>query len=80
MIRLLRIVGFLLIGAGLILAGSWFIEPLRHLWPLLLALPMPIRIGLVVAGIGLLIVLATVVNDRLTADTSTLREDLGGDP
>jgi len=41
---------------------------------------MPIRIGLVVAGIGLLIVLATVVNDRLTADTSTLREDLGGDP
>ena len=79
MIKLLRIVGFLLIVAGLALAASWFIEPLRQVWPLLLDLPLPIRIGLVVAGIGLLVVFATVVHDRLTADQRSLDENLGGD-
>ncbi len=79
MIKLLRIVGFLLIAAGLALAASWFIEPLRQVWPLLLDLPLPIRIGLVVAGIGLLVVFATVVHDRLTADQRSLDENLGGD-
>lgn len=79
MIRLLRIVGFLLIIAGLLLAASWFIEPLRELWPLLLDLPLPIRIGLIVAGIGLLVVFATVVHDSLTADKRSLNENLGGD-
>ena len=79
MIKLLRIVGFLLIAAGLALAASWFIEPLRQVWPLLLDLPLPIRIGLVVAGIGLLVVFATVVHDRLTADQRSLHENLGGD-
>ena len=79
MIKLLRIVGFLLIAAGLALAASWFIEPLRQVWPLLLDLPLPIRIGLVVAGIGLLVVFATVVHDRLSADRRSLDENLGGD-
>lgn len=79
MIKLLRIVGFLLIAAGLALAASWFIEPLRQVWPLLLDLPLPIRIGLVVAGIGLLVVFATVVHDRVTADQRSLDENLGGD-
>ncbi len=79
MIRLLRIVGFLLIIAGLLLAASWFIEPLRELWPLLLDLPLPIRIGMIVAGIGLLVVFATVVHDSLTADKRSLDENLGGD-
>ena len=79
MIRLLRIVGFLLIAAGLLLAASWFIEPIRELWPLLLELPLPIRVGLVVAGIGLLIVFATVVHDNLTSDRRSLDERLGGD-
>jgi len=79
MIRLLRIVGFLLMAAGLLLAASWFIEPLRELWPLLLELPLPIRIGLAVAGIGLLVVFATVLHDSLTADQRSLDENLGGD-
>jgi len=79
MIRLLRIVGFMLIGAGLLLAGSWFIEPVREIWPLVLDLPLPIRIGLVVAGIGLLVVVATVVHDKRSADTRSLEENLGGD-
>lgn len=79
MIKLLRIVGFLLIVGGLLLAASWFIEPLRQLWPLLLDLPLPIRLGLVVAFVGLLVVFATVVHDRLNADPDTIREELGGD-
>lgn len=79
MIKLLRIVGFLLIAVGLALAASWFIEPLRQLWPLLLDLPLPIRIGLLVAGVGLLVVLATVVHDSLSADRRSLDEQLGGD-
>lgn len=79
MISVLRIVGFLMIGVGLLLAASWFIEPLRQLWPMLLELPLPIRIGLVVAAIGLLVVFGTVIHDRLRSDPNSLREDLGDD-
>jgi uncharacterized membrane protein len=79
MIKLLRIVGFLLIAAGLLLAASWFIEPLRQVWPALLDLPLPIRLGLIVAALGLLVVFATVVHDRLTADRQSLDEHIGGD-
>lgn len=79
MIKVLQLTGFLMIIAGTLLAASWFIDPLRQLWPLFLALPLPIRIGLVVAGIGLLVVFATVIHDRLTSDSSTLKEELGDD-
>lgn len=79
MTSVLRIVGFLMMAAGGLLVASWFIEPLRELWPVLLALPLPIRIGLAVAGIGLLVVFATVVHDRLDADKDSLREELGED-
>lgn len=79
MTRVLRITGFLMIIAGGLLAASWFIDPLRQAWPLLLTLPLPIRIGLVVAAIGLLVVLATVIHDRLTSDDSSLSEELGED-
>lgn len=80
MSRVLRIAGFLMIAAGGLLAASWFIEPLRELWPMLLELPPAIRIGLAVAGLGLLIVFATVLHDRLTADERSLDERIGGDP
>ena len=33
MTRLLRITGFLLIAAGAIIVLTWFIKPLRALWP-----------------------------------------------
>lgn len=79
MTSVLRITGFLMMLAGGLLAASWFIEPLRELWPMLLSLPLPIRIGLAVAGIGLVVVFATVVHDRLRADKDSLREELGED-
>lgn len=79
MISVLRIVGFLMICVGLLLAASWFIEPLRQFWPMLLALPMPVKIGLVVSAIGLLVVFGTVVHDRLKSDPDSVREQLGDD-
>ncbi|MDT8408379.1 MAG: hypothetical protein RQ741_02150 [Wenzhouxiangellaceae bacterium] len=80
MISLLRIVGILMIIIGLLLMASWFVEPLRQLWPWLLALPWPIRIGLVISGFGLLVMIGTVIYERLHADDGSLfEEELGED-
>jgi hypothetical protein len=79
MIEVLRISGLIMMVAGLLLAGSWFIEPLRELWPLLLDLPLPIRIGLIVAGVGLAVVMATVIHDRIRSNPDSIKENLGGD-
>lgn len=64
MIRLARITGFLLIIAGALVFLTYFIEPLREVWPWLLELPLPIRIGLVLASIGLLILLGSLIWER----------------
>jgi len=77
-IKLLRITGILMIAAGCLLAASWFIEPLRALWPALLALPLPVRIGLLISALGLLIVFGTVVHERFDSDPDSTRENLGG--
>ncbi len=79
MISLLRWLGTLLIVAGALIGGSWFIEPLRNLWPLFFDLPLPIRIGLVIAGTGLLVVMATVIQDRRSSNPESIREHLGDD-
>ncbi|MGK7297236.1 MAG: hypothetical protein ACNS61_15660 [Candidatus Wenzhouxiangella sp. M2_3B_020] len=79
MTSVLRIAGVMMMVAGGLLMASWFVEPLRALWPWLLDLPLPIRIGLAVSALGLLIVFATVVHDRLRADDRSLREELGDD-
>ena len=64
MIRLLRITGFLLIVAGAIVVLTWFIEPLRGIWPWLRELPLPIQIGFIMAGIGLIILFASLLWER----------------
>ena len=65
MIRLLRIVGFLMIGAGAFLVALWAIGPLRFLWPWFRALPWPVQAGLGAAGLGLVLILGTVLWERL---------------
>lgn len=65
MIRLIRIVGFLLIIAGAVVMLTWLIEPLRAIWPWLLKLPLPIRIGVAVAAGGFLLLLGSLVWERL---------------
>lgn len=64
MIRLVRITGFLLIGTGALLVLSYLIEPLRELWTLVYELPLPIRIGLVMAAVGFLVLLGSLLWER----------------
>lgn len=65
MTRLIRMVGFLLIAVGALVLASYLIEPLRELWPWLLQLPLPIRIGLGVAAAGFVLLFGTVLWERL---------------
>lgn len=65
MIRLVRIVGFLLIASGALVLASYLIAPLRELWPWFLRLPMPIQIGLGIAALGFLILVGSVLWERM---------------
>ncbi len=64
MIDVFRIMGFLLILSGILVIMTWLIEPLRALWPLLLALPTPVLIGIAVAFVGLLLLVASLIWER----------------
>ncbi|MFK7954847.1 MAG: hypothetical protein AB8B96_02035 [Lysobacterales bacterium] len=64
MIDVFRIMGFLLILSGILVIMTWLIEPLRALWPLLLALPTPVLIGIGVAAAGLLLLMASLIWER----------------
>lgn len=65
MIRVVRITGFLMVAAGALVILAWLYEPLRELWPLLRSLPWPVQLGLAMAGLGLLIVLASLLWERM---------------
>ena len=62
--RLVRLTGFLLIVAGVIVTLAWFIEPLREVWPWLLELPLPIRVGVILAAVGLLLLSGSLLWER----------------
>ncbi len=65
MIRLVRVVGFLLIAAGALVLVSYLFEPLQAIWIALISLPWPIKIGLGVAAFGLLLVLGSIIWERI---------------
>ena len=65
MTRLVRIVGFLLIIAGALVLASYLIEPLQDLWPWFRQLPTPIQIGLGIAAFGFVLLLGSVIWERL---------------
>jgi hypothetical protein len=78
MIRLIRIVGFLLIVSGALLVLTWLIEPLRFVWPWLRNLPWPIKAGLAAAAAGLLVLFGSLIWERLEErkkDRSLLDDD-----
>ena len=64
MIRVIRISGFLLIVAGIIVLLTWVIEPLRALWPWLLRLPLPVKVGMVGVVLGLVVLFASLIAER----------------
>ena len=77
MIRLIRILGFLLMAAGAVVVLTWMIRPLRVLWPWFRALPWPVQLGLAIAAAGLVLLMGTLLWERLEerdADRS-LREE-----
>ena len=67
MTQFVRIVGFLLVVVGALILASYLIEPLRAVWPWLLQLPLPVRIGLGLAAVGLVLVAGSVIHERLQA-------------
>jgi membrane protein implicated in regulation of membrane protease activity len=77
MIRLVRILGFLLIVAGAIVLVAWLIKPLRSVWPWLLMLPWPIKLGLGAAAVGLLLLFGSLIWERLEerGEDRNLRDD-----
>ena len=64
MIRLIRILGFLMIVAGAIILLTWLIKPLRIIWPWLMALPLALKIGIGVASVGFLLLMGTLIWER----------------
>lgn len=68
MIPVVRMTGFLLIIAGILVLLTWFIEPLRELlpqfWEWFKELPLPIRVGLTLAGTGLTLLFASLLVER----------------
>ncbi len=64
MIRLIRIMGFLMIAAGAVVAATWLIKPLRLIWPWLKQLPLPIQIGLGIAAFGMMLLIGSLLWER----------------
>lgn len=69
MIRMLRILGVMLILIGTLVILGWLIEPIRNAWPMVYewfrSLPTMIQFGLVVAAVGFLILLSSIIWERL---------------
>lgn len=78
----LRTIGITLLVLGFLVAASWFIEPLRNVWPAfwiwVLAIPPVIRIGLALGVIGLIVVFVSLLVER--AQDHRLEGDLSDEP
>ena len=69
MIQLVRIVGGLLMAIGAMVILTWLIKPLRTIWPFVFdwfrSLPGAIQFGLVIAAVGFLLLLSSIIWERL---------------
>lgn len=63
--RLLRNIGFGLIALGVVLILAWLIEPLRVVWPWLMQLALPFRIGVLAAALGLAVIMTSLISERI---------------
>lgn len=69
MIPLIRMLGVMLIAAGIVVILTWLIKPLRTLWPLLIdsfrGLPIAVQIGLALATMGFLLLFCSIIWERI---------------
>ena len=56
---------YLLSGVGVLALLFWMIRPLRTIWPYLLQLPWPIQLGLSALLMGFLLILASLIVERM---------------
>ena len=63
--KLLRSVGFGLIALGVVLVLVWLIDPLRVVWPWLMTLALPFRIGVIAAALGVAVLLISLIAERI---------------
>lgn len=65
--KLARLFGFLFLWIGTLLLLFWFIKPLwvRAIGQLFLQLPLLLQIGLVITAIGFILLLGTVIWERI---------------
>ena len=64
MVRAIRIAGVAFMVCGAILVITYTISPLRFLWRWFLWMDVPLQIGTAVAGVGLVILLTTMLFER----------------
>ena len=69
MIQLVRILGWLLMAVGAVVIATWLIKPLRQVWPAITEwfqmLPLPIQVGLVIAALGFLLLISSLIWERI---------------
>ena len=81
--RLARNIGVALIVIGMGLLAVWAVRPLRVIWPWVMGLPLLIRIGLIAAAGGLIVLLSSLIVERLgesKADKELLDDPRDLDP
>ena len=73
----LRTIGVAMIGIGILVFLSYFLDPLRAALEWFQFLPMPLQIGSVVAGIGLIVLLVSLLQERWIDrhDDAALKDD-----
>lgn len=65
MTKLARLFGFLLLWGGALFLLFWFVKPLRAIGAIFLQLPLLLQIGLAAAAIGLILLMGTVIWERI---------------
>jgi hypothetical protein len=60
----LRKVGVVMIALGVFLALTYLVAPVQFLFTYLRLLPVPLQIGFGVAGLGLFLLLVSLLSDR----------------
>ena len=68
-------VGLMILGAALV--AVWAIRPIELVWPWIRGLPLPLRLGVVAAAVGIAVLLGSLIYERFKErdGDKDLRED-----